>query len=274
MNDPMIPMIFEVSKNRRETLDVRTIELTPKNGDQLRFLPGQFMMIWSFGVGEAPISISGDPAVQGRLVHTIRRVGAVTTSLCGKNPHETVGIRGPYGTGWPVEEGENRDVVIIAGGIGLAPLRPAIYSILGQRARYRRVSLLYGTRRPADILFRREIEKLRQRLDLDVHITVDGASREWRGSVGPVTTLIPRAAADPTEALALVCGPEIMMRFTAQALMERGFNRDRIWLSLERNMKCGVGLCGHCQYGPKFICRDGPVLPYPEVERFLRIRGL
>lgn len=270
--DPMAAQPFRVVKNHREIDGTHTIEMRPVDGDGFRFAPGQFTMICAFGIGEVPISISGDPAREGVLEQTIRSVGAVSSALCRLHRDDVVGIRGPYGAPWPVEKAVGNDVMIIGGGIGLAPLRPAIYHILRHRSRYGKISILYGTRQPNDILFRRELEAWRGRFDLEVLVTVDSAGRDWRAPVGPVTTLIPRSAV--REGVAMLCGPEIMMRFTVQALLDRGFEAEEIYLSMERNMKCGIGFCGHCQMGPAFVCKDGPVFAYPDIEKLMRIRGI
>jgi NAD(P)H-flavin reductase len=185
---------------------------------------------------------------------------------------DTVGIRGPVGTSWPVEKADGKDVVLAAGGIGLAPLRPVIYYLLSHRERYGKVTILYGTRTPSDILFRGELERWRSRFDVEVCLTVDRATSGWRGNVGVVTTLIPKAPFDPMNAIAMICGPEIMMRYTAMQLQDRGLELDRIYVSMERNMKCGIGLCGHCQYGPSFVCKDGPVFSYKAIKEMLTRR--
>ena len=272
--DPMRPVPFVVERTQRETADTFTLELVPREGNGLAFGPGQFNMLYVFGIGEVPISISGDPAFPQRLVHTTRVVGAVTRGMGTLKRGEVLGVRGPFGTRWPVEEAEGCDVVVVAGGIGLAPLRPALYEILAHRERYGRVVLLYGARTPDDILYRRLLREWRGDFDLDVHVTVDRATGEWRGNVGVVTTLIPRVPFDPTNAVAMVCGPETMMRFTVLELERRGVSASRVWLSLERNMKCGVGLCGHCQCGARFICRDGPVFPCADVWDLMSRREL
>jgi len=185
-----------------------------------------------------------------------------------------LGLRGPFGSAWPVEEAFGHDVVIVAGGIGLAPLRPALYAILANREKYGRVILMYGTRTPEDILFRKELERWRARLDLSVHVTVDRAMAAWRGSVGVVTTIIPRARFNPHNAIVMVCGPEVMMRFTIAELEKRDVRLDQIYISTERNMKCAIGLCGHCQLGPAFICKDGPVFRYDRIRPFFEIREI
>ncbi len=261
------PLWARVLRVRRETHDTWT--LTLDTGGPFAFAPGQFNMLYVPGVGEVPISISGDPTSPGPLVHTLRAVGAVTRALCSLKPGDLVGVRGPFGTPWPVDQAEGLDVVIVAGGIGLAPLRPALYYLLRQREWYGKIVLLYGARSPRDLLYRRELERWRGRFDLVVEVTVDHADPSWRGHVGVVTRLIPEVSFDPWNTLALVCGPEIMMRFTAQALLDRKVPPENLYLSLERNMQCGVGLCGHCQLGPFFVCKDGPVFAYPRVAPFL-----
>ncbi|MBI5021392.1 MAG: FAD/NAD(P)-binding protein [Ignavibacteriales bacterium] len=261
----MIPEYFRITKTQKDTHDTFTIELEPpKNG--FNFTPGQFNMLYMFGVGEVPISISGDPSDRNKLTHTIRAVGSVTRTMQKLKKGDFVGIRGPFGTHWPAEESIGNDIVIVAGGIGLAPLRPSIYHILSNREKYGKVVLLYGTRTPNDILYRKELEQWRARFDLEVLITVDRAASDWKGNVGVVTTLIPRSHFDPFNTVAMVCGPEIMMRFSVQDLLKCGVAVNNIYVSMERNMKCGIGFCGHCQCGSTFICKDGPVYPYNNVK--------
>src|SRR5271166_2839915 len=234
--DSLLPMPVRVTHVRRETADVATIELTPASA--FAFVPGQFNMLYMFGLGEVAISLSGDPAEQGQVVHTVRAVGDVSRAITRLRRDQVIGARGPYGSCWPVAESEGSDIVIVAGGLGLAPLRPMIYRVLAHRERYGRVVVLCGARGPADILYRRELEAWRRRLDVDITVTVDHAAADWRGNVGVVPALIPRIPVDPEHAVALVCGPEIMMRFTIDALRQRGLRTDRIYLSMERNMKC------------------------------------
>lgn len=275
--DPMVPRVACVRKRRRDAPAVFTVELEPagaETAETRRFAPGQFNMLTAFGVGEIPISVSGDPASDGGLVHTIRAVGPVSTALTKLKPGDRLGLRGPFGTGWPVAEAAGRDVVVVAGGLGLAPLRPVIYRLLAERERYGSVTLLYGTRSPDDILYRREIESWRRRLDIEVMVTVDHAAPGWGGHVGVVTTLIPRAMFDASRGTAFVCGPEVMMRFAIAALRDAGMKDDAIHLSMERNMKCAAGLCGHCQFGPVFVCRDGPVFRYDRVARLLALKEI
>jgi NAD(P)H-flavin reductase len=270
---PEVPEIWRVGSRRRETGDTVTLALEPSEpGRHLAYAPGQFNMVYVFGVGEVPISISGDPDDRAVLVHTIRNVGAVTRAMTELRPGHALGLRGPYGTAWPVEAARGHDVVIVAGGIGLAPLRPAIYAILAHREEYGRVALLYGARSPDEILYPQQLARWRGRIDVDVEITVDAAPASWRGNVGLVTTLLPRLRIDPEDAVAMICGPEIMMRFTALELEAIGVAPAAIHVSLERNMKCGIGLCGHCQLGPFFACKDGPVVPYDRVARLMAVR--
>jgi NAD(P)H-flavin reductase len=265
--NPMLPHPYRIRQVRKETPDTFTLELAPVNGaNGSSFAPGQFNMLYVFGVGEIPISISGDPSQAAPLVHTTRAVGTVTKAMRNLKRGEVLGVRGPYGSHWPVEEAEGNDVVIVAGGIGLAPLRPAMYRILSRREKFGKVVLLYGARTPADILFRRQLEQWRAQLDLEVHVTVDRATEAWRGNVGVVTRLIPKAPFDPLNTVALVCGPEVMMRFTIAELQKRGVDAGQIFVSMERNMKCAVGFCGHCQFGPHFVCKDGPVFRYSQVK--------
>jgi NAD(P)H-flavin reductase len=272
--DPMAPVPFRVSAVARETEDTVTISLDPPDGGAFGFAPGQFDMLYAFRIGEVPISISGDPADPRVLVHTVRDVGPVTHALSAVEPGDVVGVRGPFGTDWGVDEGAGGDVVVVAGGIGLAPLRPAVYRLIAERGRFGRVVLLYGARTPAELLFPAELATWRSRFDLDVAVTVDAARPGWHGDVGFAASLIPRAAFDPERTLALVCGPEVMMRVTAQALLDRDVRPERIRISMERNMQCGVGLCGHCQFGPTLVCRDGPVFSHDRLAGWLRIREL
>jgi NAD(P)H-flavin reductase len=271
---PMTPRPFRVVKRRRDTVDTWTLELEPVSGPPLDFVPGQFTMLYAFGVGEVPISVSGDPAHTGVVTHTTREVGSVTRAMRRLRRGATLGVRGPYGTPWPLDRAVGRDLVLVAGGIGLAPLRPVLYAAAARRAEFGNVVLLYGTRSPEDVLYRRELERWRAAHGVIVSVTVDHATRAWPGDVGVVTRLVARAPFDAASAVAFVCGPEIMMRFAADALRRRGLAEERVFLSLERNMKCAVGFCGHCQLGPTFVCKDGPVFPYPRVKRLLELREI
>jgi len=270
---PMTPRPFKVDFVRQETYDTFTLELSPTDGaDKYPFQAGQFNMLYMSGVGEVPISISGDPVYPSTLIHTTRAVGAVTQAMKKLKKGDIIGVRGPFGSAWPVQEAEGNDVVLVAGGIGLAPLRPSLYAIIANREAYGKIAVLYGARTKEDILFRREIEQWRSRLDMEVHVTVDRSTGSWRGNVGVVTTLISKAPFDPHSTIAMVCGPEVMMRFTVMELTKRGVEENCIYVSMERNMKCGIGLCGHCQLGPTFICKDGPVYSFDKIKDLFRKR--
>ena len=268
----LLPEPFLLTRIRRETRDTFTLEMEPLNGGEKQFTPGQFDMIYVFGVGEVPISISGDPANPSTLTHTVRAVGTVTKAITSVKKGDILGVRGPFGLGWPLKEAEGYDVVVVAGGLGLAPLRPAILHLLRNREKYGRIVILYGARTPVDMLYKKELEKWRSRFDIDLDVTVDHAVAGWKGHVGVVTTLIPDIRVDVTHSLALVCGPEIMMRFTIKELNKLGIPDERIYISMERNMKCAVGFCGHCQFGPQFICKDGPVFRYDVIRPFFQVR--
>ena len=283
--DPMRPVRGRVLKRQQEnddtfTLIIRAEETPAHNGadpanlahDGLghdgAWLAGQFNMLYVFGIGEIPISLSGDPAEPGTITHTTRAVGTVTRAMSKLQPGDVLGLRGPFGSHWPLDAAADRDVVLVSGGIGLAPLRPVIYQLLDRRADFGKVVLLYGARTQEDMLYRDELAQWRARFDLDIHVTVDRATGGWFGNVGLVTDLVPRAPFDPRRAVAMVCGPEVMMRHTVAALQKRGVADSRIYVSMERNMKCGTGICGHCQYGPHFICRDGPVFRFDDIAPF------
>ena len=273
--NPMVPEEFEITQVVKETYDTFTLMLQPANGrENFPFQPGQFNMLYVYGVGEVPISISGNPLQPETLVHTTRAVGTVTRAMQRLKKGSRLGVRGPFGTAWPVAQAKGNDVVFVAGGIGLAPLRPAIYEVLANRQHYGQIVLLYGSRTPQDLLYRKELERWRARFDMEVHVTVDRAAAGWMGNVGVVTKLISKASFDPNSTTALICGPEVMMRFTVMELQKRGLDDEQIYISMERNMKCGIGLCGHCQFGPKFICKDGPVFRYDDVRDWFRIREL
>jgi NAD(P)H-flavin reductase len=272
--DQMTPIPFRVRTVREELSHTFTLELEPPDGD-FEFLPGQFTMVYAFGIGEVPISISSSAADSGTILQTIRRTGAVTHALGRLKSGDYVGIRGPYGAPWPMDELKGRDLLIIGGGIGLAPLRPAIYHALENRADYNRVVVLYGTRTPDDILFADELARWGARTDVTTLTTVDAADRGWNGAVGVVTRLIGRVGFDAPNTTALVCGPEIMMTVTAERLMEgHSMAPENILVTMERNMKCAIGVCGHCQFGSKFICTDGAVFPFPDVAELFDIKGV
>lgn len=271
--DPMLPRRGRVRARKRELDGVVTLEIVPE-AEFSAASAGQFNMLGLPGIGEIPISLSSDPAQGDGLVHTVRAVGPVSAALSRLTPGDTVWLRGPFGVGWPLAELAGRDVVVVSGGLGLAPLRPVLHRLLAERTRYGQIVLLHGARSPTEILYRREIAAWRRRLDIDIAITLDHAGADWRGHVGVVTHLIPQAAFDPHHATALVCGPEVMMRFAIAALGAAGLAASAIFLSLERNMQCAIGLCGHCQFGPFFVCRDGPVFRYDKVAPWLSVKEI
>jgi len=271
--DALTPRVVRVLANRRQTHDTVTLDLDV--GDHATpFEPGQFNMVYAHGVGEAAISISSSPGDRRSLSHTLRTVGAVTTALAQCNPGDVVGLRGPYGRPWPLSQAHDGDLVVVAGGIGLAPARPAVAQALEQRSRHRRLILVVGAQTPADLPFSDDLEAWTHDDRIELHLTVDRAERGWRGSVGVVTKPLARLDLDPERTTILTCGPEIMMDAVARAAIARGVASDRIHVTLERNMRCAVATCGHCQLGTELLCRDGPVFAWPEVADLLQVRQL
>ena len=267
-----LPLPYRVVRASDATHDTVLVDLEPAGDGALpAFTAGQFAMIYAFGFGDVPISVSGIDGT--RLSHTIRAVGATSTALRTLRAGATVGVRGPFGTGWDLPDAAGRDLLIIAGGIGLAPLRPTVLQALASPESYGRVNVLIGTRTPGDLLYSAEIERWRA-AGARVAITVDRPDAHWRGDVGVVTALLAQAAFDPAEAWAFVCGPEVMIRAVARELSHRGLDDDRIRVSLERNMHCGIAQCGHCQLGPLLLCRDGPVVPWSRARALMTVREL
>jgi NAD(P)H-flavin reductase len=271
VQEAMIPRLFHVSAVRKETYDTATLELASEDGPAIEFEPGQYTMIYAFGVGEVPLSISGDPGKPETLVHTIRSVGAVTRALVGLHPGDVIGVRGPFGSGWPVSEAVDRDLLVVAGGIGLAPLRPVLYETMTRRSELGRVALVYGARSPSDLLYRNELGAWEQNSNLDVEVTVDVSERDWRGDVGMVTGVLPRVRVESGRTVAMLCGPEVMMKVVARELLSAGLPPEDIHVSIERNMKCAIALCGHCQFGSDFVCSGGPVFRFSEVATRWRV---
>lgn len=272
---PMAPNPYRVRSRVVESPDSATLCLEPL-GEPLRApLPGEFMMLYAFGVGEAAISISGDPGVtDGSITHTIRAVGAVSRALHDSQPGSIVGVRGPFGTTWGLDEAAGRDLVMVAGGVGLCPLRPAVLGALAQRSRYGKLTLIVGARSRADFVFAAQLEQWAQDPQIELHVTVDVPVQGWRGEVGLVTEPLRRLTLDTARTTAFLCGPEPMLRFGAQALLHKGIAAQHIRVSLERNMQCGVGWCGHCQLGPLLLCRDGPVVGYDVAGPLLTVKEL
>jgi NAD(P)H-flavin reductase len=265
--DLMTPLPYRVVERHPETADTVTLSLSPVGDAMDDWRPGQFTMVYAFGIGEIPLSVSGGES--GLVRHTVRDVGAVSRAICRAEVGAVLGVRGPFGLGWPPPP-DGADVVVVAGGIGLAPLRPVVRAALG---RLGRLSVLIGARTPADLVFTEELRRWREG-GAEVLVTVDRAEAGWPGRVGLVTALLPLASFEPEQTVAYVCGPELMMRFSAQALVDRGVTANRVSVSLERNMRCGVALCGHCQLGPVLVCRDGPVVGYDLAGRLFRVSEL
>lgn len=274
--DPMTPETVKIKKIIWETEDVFTLELVCETEEKrdFNFKPGQFNMLYAFGIGESAISISSDSSKRSSLLHTIHKVGHVTSALSKLKKGDIIGLRGPFGSSWPLEETKGRDICIIVGGIGLAPLRPSIYHILRNRKQYGKFVILYGARTPRDILYPVELELWRKKHDVQIEVTVDRADSTWRGHSGVVTTLLDFVELDPQKTAAMVCGPEIMMKFAIDSLKRCGLDEKDIYVSLERNMKCALGFCGHCQYGPSFVCKDGPVFSFSKVTDIFEIKEL
>jgi NAD(P)H-flavin reductase len=272
---PMLPVPYRVVTRRVETYDSVTLRLEPVGDALAPYQPGQFTMLYRRGVGEIAISISGDPTPgDGSLTQTIRDVGAVSRALHRSAPGDVLGARGPFGTSWGLDTAVDHDLVIVAGGVGLAPLRPLLLAALAHRAAYRRIVLVAGARNPAEFLFREQLAGWVATPGVDVRLTVDQPAPGWSGPVGFVTEPLTRLRLDPQRTIAFLCGPEPMMRFSAQVLMGKAIAPGDIRISLERNMKCGVGLCGHCQLGPLLVCRDGPVVDYARAQPLLAVREL
>lgn len=269
---PMVPLGYRVTDRREDTADSVTLSLVPIDDSIDDPEPGQFTMLYVFGVGEVPISVSGCPRHDGVLMHTVRAVGATSRALCRLGPGSAVGVRGPFGVGWDVSSAEGSDVLIVAGGIGLAPLRPVIREVLAGRERFGHVAILIGARSPDELLYADEIARWRALPDVHVEITVDAATHGWTGNVGLVTTLLERLPTTPSLTTAFVCGPEVMMRVVARNIVDSGADAGKVRLSLERNFQCAVRQCGHCQLGPLFVCADGPVVSWTTAAGLLAVR--
>jgi NAD(P)H-flavin reductase len=274
--NPWLAHTARIENIRAEVPGVATYNLVFDNPDvasAYRFEPGQFNMLYLPGYGESAISISSDPSDDGSLAHTVRVAGNVTQALARKKVGDQIALRGPFGSRWPVKEFVGSDVVIACGGIGLAPLRPAIYYILNHRNDYGRVYLLYGARTPKDLLYTREYDTWRDS-GLNVEVTVDIGDADWKGHVGVVPVLFYRLRLEPRQTVVMTCGPEVMMRYVVFEALARRVEQERIFVSMERNMSCAMGFCGHCQFGPHFVCKDGPVFSFQQVEQLFNLEDL
>ena len=271
--NPMLPYWATITQKQAETPGVATYTLEFQDlafRDAYTFLPGQFNMLYLPGIGEVAISISSDPGTPNNLLHTIRVAGNVTEAIDRLNVGDQIGVRGPYGSAWPVESAQNGDLIFVAGGIGLAPLRPAIYHVIRQRAKYGKVTILAGARSPQDMLYHDEFASWAEH-DIEVLPTVDRGDKSWQGRVGVVPMLFYSLRPDPRHTTVFTCGPEIMMRFVSYEALARRIPKELIFVSLERNMKCAVGFCGHCQYGGAFLCKEGPVFNFAQIEPFYNV---
>jgi len=270
----MTPRFVRIKRTVRETPDVVTLDLESPDPSSI-FTPGQFNMLYLFGAGEVAISFSGDPDRPDTLTHTIRAVGSITRPLDALKRGAMIGVRGPYGRGWPTDEARRAEtVLLIGGGIGLAPLRPVIYSLVRNRGAARRVIVLCGARTSDDLLFTREFASWSRQGGFEVHWIIDRGELAWQGRVGVITDLLASVRFEASGALAMICGPEVMMRIVSGDLVSRGVDAAKIHISMERNMRCAIGTCGHCQFGPAFVCKDGPVFPLPQIAPMLGIREL
>jgi len=270
--DPMVPVPYRIARVIREIDGVFTWHLKSLDGSAFRFRPGQFNMVYHFGVGEIPVSVSGDCRDLDTLVHTIREVGPVTNAMATLRPGDVVGIRGPFGRPWPIDEVTGFDLIFVTSTIGLAPLRPLIYEVLHRRSDFGKVVICYGTRGTDDIMFEADLHRWRARFDTVVHLTVHSAPSGYRGRVGGVASAIRTARVDWPSTQAFVCRSEALTRQAVDTLGGLGVTPDRVWVTLERNMQCGIGLCGHCQLGPTFMCKDGPVYRFDQIEPLYAVR--
>ena len=237
------------------------------------FYPGQFNMLSLFGVGEIAISISSDPSEKKYLNHTIRAVGRVTKALQSLKTGDQIGIRGPYGQGWPLQRAKGHDILIVTGGLGCAPTVSIINYILARRKNYGALTIFQGVKHSDDLIFRKQYALWQKSPNTQVHIAADKAGPQWPWSVGYVTDMISSLAFNPKNTVAMMCGPEMMMHAAIDALVNKGLLEEDIYLSMERNMACGIGLCGHCQYGGLFVCKDGPVFAYPVIKDLFYVKG-
>ncbi len=273
--DLWLPIMYTIVAKKKENEGLFTFEMEPSTDKSIAPLkPGQFNMLYVFGIGEIPISVSSLIVKHPRIVHTIQDVGAVSKAICELNIGDQIGVRGPFGSSWENDPAQGKDIIIMAGGVGFAPLRPLIEAIVKDRGSYGNVNVLYGTRSPDNIIFHQDVISLHSNTSVNFLVTVDHSFSNWYGNVGVVTSLMDMAKFDPEKTIAYVCGPEIMMRFGIKSLISNGIAESNIYLSMERNMKCAIGHCGHCQYGPLFVCKDGPVFRYTDLKSYLNIREL
>ena len=276
MFDPHLPHLAVIDKRVQESPTIFTLRLQYEDTDRqqaFEFAPGQFNMVSLFGVGEAAISIVNDPQDSHFFEHTIRVVGRVTKGLEKLQPGDRVGIRGPFGRGWPIEEAKGQDVLLITGGLGCAPLVSVIRYLLNRRDQFGHIHILQGVKHSDDLIWRDQYETWSREHDVNVLLAADVSNGNWPWQQGMVTELINQLNLRLDRTLAMLCGPELMMLAAIAQLREMGLTDWKMWLSMERNMQCGFGQCGHCQVGPKFVCKDGPVFCYSEVADFFGAKG-
>jgi NAD(P)H-flavin reductase len=270
--DVFLPQIARIDAVRDETPDTKTFTLRfrePEDAEAFRFLPGQFVELSVFGFGEAPFCIASSPTRPGAFETTIRRTGMLTDALHQLGPGAEVGIRGPFGNGFDVEGAYGKDLLFVAGGIGLPPLRSLIWNVLDKRDRFRNVTILYGARTPVDLVYKDELEEWTATASVEFHVTVDNSLPGWTGNVGMVPVLFTKTTLRPESTLAYVCGPPIMIKFVVQDLFMRGFQDESVISTLERMMQCGIGKCNHCAIDHRYVCRDGPVFNFKQIRELV-----
>ncbi|HVV69239.1 MAG TPA: FAD/NAD(P)-binding protein [Gammaproteobacteria bacterium] len=276
MHDAYLPYAAEIVGRTQESPTIFTLQLRFNDAEQhkrYRFKPGQFNMLYLFGVGEVAISIVSDPEMQGELTHTIRAIGRVTNALAQLNVGETIGIRGPYGRGWPLELAINKEIIIVTGGLGCAPVMGMINYIIKRLSQYKSLKILQGIKHSSDFIFAQRYKEWYLLPKTEIHISADQADSTWPFQTGRVTDMIDSLSCNPEDTLVMICGPEIMMETAAKAFLKKQISEECIYLSMERNMECAIGQCGHCQYGGLFICKDGPVLNYAQIKDLLTVNG-
>ncbi|EKD71091.1 MAG: hypothetical protein ACD_46C00274G0001 [uncultured bacterium] len=274
--DPYLPLEAEIVDRTQEsstifTIHIRFVECECR--ERFLFLPGQFNMLYLYGVGEVAISIVSDPEEKKILKHSMRAIGRVTKAIQKLQPGDRIGVRGPFGRGWPLNQARHKDVVVVTGGLGCAPTVSVINYILGRRDQYGALKILQGVKHSDDFIYRKQYSKWQESPNTEIHIAADQAGPKWPWGVGYVTDMIQSLTLDPDNTITMMCGPEMMMRTAIHSLVKKGIPEENIYLSMERNMECGIGQCGHCQYGGLFICKDGPIFPYPVIKSLFSVEG-
>lgn len=275
-NDPYLPLEAEIIERTQESPTIFTLHLrflNPSHHDRFVFYPGQFNMLYLYGVGEVAISIVSDPEKKHILTHSIRAVGRVTRALAKLQTGDRVGVRGPYGRGWPLDQAKNKNIVVLTGGLGCAPSVSIIDYIVARRKQYGNLSILQGVKHSDDFIFRKKYAVWQKSPNTEIHIAADQAGPKWPWSVGYVTDMIHQINLVPENTVVMMCGPEIMMNTAINVFKKKDIPEHHIYMSMERNMECGIGQCGHCQYGGFFICKDGPIFAYSEIKELFNKPG-